>query len=144
MEGTCWGAVIAKCSSVLRTFVDRRKTYIIGTDNNGLTERPAWVPIPDPLLPEKLEGMTKSEQKSNDGGGEEISSRILLVGRPDASLANNRVVTSKYTLLTFLPIVSVFFFLFVRLEARLGDRRSPPLAHGLAPRSAHEPTPNTR
>jgi hypothetical protein len=32
--------------------------------------------------------------------------RILVAGRPDYERCDNKVITSKYTLLTFLPVVS--------------------------------------
>jgi len=37
--------------------------------------------------------------------------RQLVVGRPDYFQCDNSVVTSKYTLLTFLPIVSTVQYL---------------------------------
>lgn len=39
---------------------------------------------------------------------EEVENRTLVVGKPNLERCDNKISTSKYTLLTFLPIVSTF------------------------------------
>lgn len=48
--------------------------------------------------------MTLKEMHHQDEG-----KRILLAGRGDHAHTDNSVSTAKYTLLTFLPIVSIIF-----------------------------------
>jgi hypothetical protein len=37
--------------------------------------------------------------------------RVLVAGRPDFERCDNKVLTAKYSLLTFLPIVSLCLFI---------------------------------
>lgn len=46
--------------------------------------------------------MPKKKEKEPD--------RVLILGKPDYERCDNQVVTSRYTLLTFIPVVSLFFF----------------------------------
>ena len=47
---------------------------------------------------------------------EDGSNRLLMAGQPDYTRCDNTLITSKYTILNFLPIVSIQLFFSIRAD----------------------------
>ncbi len=45
--------------------------------------------------------------------------RVLVAGRPDLERCDNKISTAKYSLLTFLPVVSFFAFIPLSFNRRV-------------------------